>query len=75
MKGRHEFMQVLTDKTDVGIEFVERFQLGRIAIAVMIPVLGSMVIGIVYSALTDDVSSAFTVAGLSLSIPVQMTFC
>ena len=63
MKGRYEFMQVLTSRTDFGIEFVERFQLFRIAVAVLFPVLLSVVLGIVYSALTNDVSSAFTISG------------
>ena len=39
MKGRHEFMQVLTARTDLGIEFIEGWQLTRIAIAILLPVL------------------------------------
>ena len=63
MRGRYEFMQVLTARTDLGIEFVERFQLGRIAIAVLLPVFVATVIGVLYSAITGDVSSAFTISG------------
>ena len=65
MKDRHEFMQVLTARTDLGIEFVEGWQLARMAIAVLLPVIASLVIGVVYSILEKDVSSAFTVAGKS----------
>ena len=65
MRGRHEFMQVLTARTDLGIEFIERFQLTRIAIAVIIPVLLSVLVGVLYSALTGDVSSGFTISGTS----------
>ncbi|KZT73461.1 hypothetical protein DAEQUDRAFT_645486, partial [Daedalea quercina L-15889] len=63
MKGRHEFMHALTTRTDLGIEFVERWQLLRIAIAIIIPVLGSAVIGVVYSVAAKDPSTAFTIAG------------
>ncbi|KAH9917249.1 uncharacterized protein B0H18DRAFT_883935 [Fomitopsis serialis] len=63
MRGRHEFMQVLTARTDLGIEFVERWQLSRIAIAVLLPVLASVVIGVVYSIAASDPSTAFTIAG------------
>jgi len=63
MRGRHEFIQVLTARTDLGIEFVERWQLSRIAIAVLLPVLASVVIGVVYSIAADDPSTAFTIAG------------
>lgn len=63
MRGRHEFMQVLTARTDLGIEFVERFQLRRIAIAVLLPVALSTILGVLYSVLTGDVSSAFTISG------------
>ncbi|KIP11009.1 hypothetical protein PHLGIDRAFT_21907 [Phlebiopsis gigantea 11061_1 CR5-6] len=62
MRGKHEFMEVLTSRTDFGIEFVERFQLGRIAFAVIIPVMASAILAIIYSILTDDVSSAFTIS-------------
>ena len=44
MKGKHEFMEVLTSRTDLGIEFVERFQLSRIAVAVVVPVVASAVL-------------------------------
>jgi hypothetical protein len=56
-------MEVLTANPRVGIEFVERFQLGRIAVAIFLPVALSALLGILYSIFTDDVSSAFTVSG------------
>lgn len=62
-------MEVLTSRTDFGIEFVERFQLGRIAFAVIIPVMASAILAIIYSILTDDVSSAFTISSESLYCP------
>lgn len=63
MKGRHEFMQVLTARTDLGIEFVEGWQLMRIAIAILLPLLASAVLAVVYSVVVGDVSDAFTIAG------------
>ncbi|KAF9811056.1 hypothetical protein IEO21_06685 [Rhodonia placenta] len=63
MKGRHEFMQVLTADPDLGIEFIERWQLSRIAIGVLIPVFASLAIGVVYSGVMDDPSTGFTIAG------------
>ncbi|TFK93810.1 hypothetical protein K466DRAFT_572289 [Polyporus arcularius HHB13444] len=67
MKGRHEFMQVLTARTDLGIEFVEGWQLMRISIAILLPVVASLILGVMYSILEKDVSSAFTVAGYMTS--------
>ncbi|KAI0711831.1 hypothetical protein C8T65DRAFT_574887 [Cerioporus squamosus] len=67
MKGRHEFMQVLTARTDLGIEFVEGWQLTRISVAILLPVVASLILGVVYSILENDVSSAFTVAGYMTS--------
>lgn len=64
MKGRHEFMQVLTADPDLGIEFIERWQLSRIAIGVLIPVFASLAIGVVYSGVMDDPSTGFTIAGM-----------
>lgn len=63
LKGSREFMQVLTQRTDLGIEFVERWQASRIFIAIVLPVAASLLVGVLYSALTNDVSSGFTVAG------------
>ncbi|PIL28352.1 hypothetical protein GSI_09503 [Ganoderma sinense ZZ0214-1] len=67
MKDRHEFMQVLTARTDLGIEFVEGWQLSRIAVAILLPVLASLVLAVLYSALYGDVSGAFTIAGYMTS--------
>ena len=54
---------MLTARKDLGIEFVERLQLDRIAVAILVPVFLSIIIGVAYSGITGDVSSAFTVAG------------
>ena len=70
MQGRHEFMEVLTARTDLGIEFVERWQLSRIAIAIIIPVIISVVVGVVYSISAHDPGTAFTIAGTSYRVYV-----
>lgn len=57
-------MEVLTARSDLGIEFVERWQLSRIAIAIIIPVFMSVVIGVVYSIAARDPGTAFTIAGM-----------
>ncbi|PCH42678.1 hypothetical protein WOLCODRAFT_73084 [Wolfiporia cocos MD-104 SS10] len=67
MKGRHEFMQVLTARADMGIEFVERWQLLRIVIAITPPVMLSVVVGVVYSILAKDPGTGFTIAGYMTS--------
>ncbi|KAI9067736.1 hypothetical protein FKP32DRAFT_1563101 [Trametes sanguinea] len=67
MKGRYEFMQVLTARTDLGIEFVEGWQLTRISIAILLPVVGSLLLGIFYSLFVGEVSDAFTIAGYMTS--------
>ncbi|EMD36605.1 hypothetical protein CERSUDRAFT_95895 [Gelatoporia subvermispora B] len=67
MRGRHEFLQVLTDNPRLGVEFVERWQVSRIAIAVLIPVIMSVIVGVVYSGITGDASTAFTIAGYMTS--------
>ena len=64
MKDRREFMQVLTARTDLGIEFVEGWQLSRIAIAILLPVVASLLLAIFYSVFVGDVSGAFTIAGV-----------
>ena len=72
MSGRYEFMQVLTARTDLGIEFVEHFQLDRIAVAVIVPVLISVLVGVLYSAFTGDVSSAFAISGQYLLLVIYL---
>ena len=74
MKGRFEFMEVLTADPKIGIEFVERFQLARIAVAVILPVALSALLGILYSIFTDDVSSGFTVSGKRVESQVHPRF-
>ncbi|KAI0365487.1 hypothetical protein BV20DRAFT_954112 [Pilatotrama ljubarskyi] len=67
MKGRHEFMQVLTARTDLGIEFVEGWQLARIFVAILLPVLASLLLGVLYAIFEGNVSDAFTIAGYMTS--------
>ena len=64
LKGRHEFIRVLTARTDLGIEFIEGWQLSRIAIAILLPVVASLVLAVFYSVFVGDVSGAFTIAGM-----------
>lgn len=67
MKGKREFMEALTARTDIGIEFVKRFQINRIIIAIMCPVvLSALLVRIFYSIFLRDVSSAATVAGMCI---------
>ncbi|GJE88269.1 hypothetical protein PsYK624_043520 [Phanerochaete sordida] len=56
-------MQALTNNPRYGIEFVEGFQLSRIAVAVLLPVLASLLVALIYTGVTKDVSSGFTIAG------------
>lgn len=63
LHGKYDFIQVLTARDDLGIEFVERWQASRLAVAILFPVVLSIVAGVLYSILTKDVSSAFTIAG------------
>lgn len=67
MRRRYEFMQVMTSRTDLGIEFVERFELKRIAFGVFLPVVLATLFGVLWAVLTGDVSSAFTVSGWSFA--------
>ncbi|KAI0353640.1 hypothetical protein OH77DRAFT_1406358 [Trametes cingulata] len=67
MKGRREFMQVLTARTDLGVEFVEGWQLTRISIAILLPVVASLLLGVLYAVLEGAVSDAFTIAGYMTS--------
>ncbi|OCH89608.1 hypothetical protein OBBRIDRAFT_881196 [Obba rivulosa] len=67
LRGAREFMHVLTARIDLGIEFVERWQASRLAIAILFPVFLSVIAGVLYSALTKDVSSTFTIAGYMTS--------
>ncbi|KDQ58981.1 hypothetical protein JAAARDRAFT_128014 [Jaapia argillacea MUCL 33604] len=67
MKGRYEFMQVLTARPDLGIEFVERWQASRIAIAVITPVAMSLLFALLWAHFKGDVSGAFTISGYMTS--------
>ncbi|KZT73462.1 hypothetical protein DAEQUDRAFT_413800 [Daedalea quercina L-15889] len=63
LSRQHEFMLVLTARTDLGIEFIELWQLSRITIAIVVPVLASAAIGVVYSVAARDTAAGFTIAG------------
>lgn len=67
MRKRYDFMSVFTSHVDLGIEFVERFQLRRIAFAIFLPVIFATVFAVLWAVLTDDISSAFTIAGWSFT--------
>ena len=63
MRGRHEFAQVLTARTDLSVKFDERWQVSRIAVAILFPVLASTAIGVSYSIAANGPPTAFTIAG------------
>lgn len=61
LKGRNDFVRTLLESPGVGIEFVERWQAKRLALAVLIPVALSLIASLVYAGVTNDVSTAFTI--------------
>lgn len=61
LKGRTDFIRALSESPGVGIEFVERWQARRLALAVLIPVALSLIASLVYAGVTKDVSTAFTI--------------
>ncbi|OCH91712.1 hypothetical protein OBBRIDRAFT_872234 [Obba rivulosa] len=65
--GRYDFMRALTRRADYGIEFVERWQVTRLVIAIVLPLALSLLVAIIYTLRTGDVSSAFTIAGYMTS--------
>lgn len=54
-------VQTLLGSPGIGIEFVERWQVKRITLAVLIPVTLSLIASLVYVGTTKDVPTAFTV--------------
>lgn len=54
-------VQTLLGSPGIGIEFVERWQVKRITLAVLIPVTLSLIASLVYVGATKDVPTAFTV--------------
>ncbi|KAI0706507.1 hypothetical protein C8Q76DRAFT_749775 [Earliella scabrosa] len=67
MRDRHDFMLALTADPELGIEFVEDWQLSRIALAIVVPVFASAVLAVLY-AVFRDVSDAFTIAAYMTSV-------
>lgn len=63
MTGKYDFMEVLTADPGLGIEFIERFQLTRLAIAILLPVFCSILLAVIYSVFMHDPATAFTIAG------------
>ncbi|KDQ53626.1 hypothetical protein JAAARDRAFT_197424 [Jaapia argillacea MUCL 33604] len=62
-RGRHDFMGTLTADPGRGILFLEQWSTRRISFWVISAVFSTLVFAIVYSVLTHDVSTAFTIAG------------
>lgn len=68
LKDSREFMQVLIQRPDLSIEFLERWQASRIGLLLLVLVFLSLAVGIIYTETTGDVSSGFTIASTSLLI-------
>ncbi|RPD54805.1 hypothetical protein L226DRAFT_547971 [Lentinus tigrinus ALCF2SS1-7] len=63
VRGRRDLMHALTRHSDVGIEFVEQWQVWRVAFLVLMLALLSMAIAIVSSILLHDFSTGFSIGG------------
>lgn len=68
LKDSCEFMQVLIQRPDLSIGFLERWKASRIGLLLLVLVFLSLVVGIIYTETTEDVSSSFTIASTSLLI-------
>ncbi|KAF9811055.1 hypothetical protein IEO21_06684 [Rhodonia placenta] len=67
LKDSREFMQVLIQRPDLSIEFLERWQASRIGLLLLVLVFLSLAVGIIYTETTGDVSSGFTIASYMTS--------
>lgn len=65
LKDSREFMQVLIQRPDLSIEFLERWQASRIGLLLLVLVFLSLAVGVIYTETTGDVSSGFTIASTS----------
>ncbi|KAI0692465.1 hypothetical protein C8T65DRAFT_816547 [Cerioporus squamosus] len=63
VRGKRELMLALTKRADVGIEFVEQWQVWRVAFLVFMLAFLSMVIAIVTSIKLNDWSTGFAIGG------------
>ncbi|KAI9001492.1 hypothetical protein BD414DRAFT_474817 [Trametes punicea] len=62
MRGKHDFMRVLTESSDYGIEFVERWNMTRVCVLVVGSALLSLSIALMYGVFTKDWSAGFQIA-------------
>lgn len=62
LRGKREFIQVLINDPDLGIEFVERWRARRIGLLLSLFVSSSLTVGIVYTKKSGDVVAGFTIA-------------
>ncbi len=65
MRGKRDLMRALTRRPDVGIEFVEQWQVWRVAALVFMLAFSSMLIAIVTSIRLNDWSTGFAIGGKS----------
>ena len=64
LEGRCDLRNLLTENRGMAIELVEHWSFSRIAIAIIVPVLGTLIFAIVYSVVRDDTSTGFTIASM-----------
>ncbi|KAI9067733.1 hypothetical protein FKP32DRAFT_1588345 [Trametes sanguinea] len=62
MRGKYEFMRVLTESAEYGVEFVERWDMARVCTVVIGSALLSLSIAVVYGCLAKDWSTGFQIA-------------
>ncbi|KDQ53637.1 hypothetical protein JAAARDRAFT_72560 [Jaapia argillacea MUCL 33604] len=63
LRGREHFLISLTADRNLGVMLLEQWSATRITFWVILAVLSTLVLAIVYTCLTHDVSTAFTIAG------------
>ncbi|OSC96950.1 hypothetical protein PYCCODRAFT_1448251 [Trametes coccinea BRFM310] len=62
MRGKREFMRVLTESPEYGVEFVERWDMVRVCTVVIGSALLSLSIAVGYGCLAKDWSTGFQIA-------------
>jgi hypothetical protein len=65
LRGQWHFKNTLTASPGRGIQFIEQWQVSRIAVVVLTAVASTVVTGVVYAHCKHDVSGAFAIAGSS----------
>lgn len=73
LRGKREFIQVLINDPDLGIEFVERWRARRIGLLLSLFVSSSLTVGIVYTKKSGDVVAGFTIASMSSPVVSGVT--